>query len=116
MPTEPKLPEWITSRTGAKHLASGDLRARVKRTCTIDGWNAHVWRNDEPLAAGWVFCSTDFLDGKIIGEEIARAICETIIREALRADEAEARVAELEIEIFNMRTPISSLHADGRSR
>lgn len=101
--TKIKLPDWTGDTCTKELLEAGDLRAM--RTCdrTLDAldadgltlndceWNADVWRQSD---GAFLFRSDEHY-GEIIGRDMARAMCEVMIKLAMRADAAEKRVADL---------------------
>lgn len=104
--TEPTLPDWAGDKRTEGLLIVGNLHAIVGCNRSADSmvqndlipdeceWSVDIWREHDQANDGWLFRSQDH-DGEIIGGDMARAICEAVIRQALLADAAEAKLDEV---------------------
>lgn len=120
---ELKLPDWTGGRRDLCKLDgpwSAECKCRTTAQCLADDglhaddvpWDALVYRAGDYETA---FFSDDHV-GEIIGGDMARAICEAVIRQALRADAAEERVRGLLCEDCLDGVPLSAdrrYHVDG---
>lgn len=103
MTTEPKLPEWDGDPAARKSdLRVGPYSAKIV-PLGDNRWSAHVHTVNEGGYFDVTLLNTA-PRGAIIGAATARALCELIIRQALRADAAEAKLTDLVVSTANLGT------------
>ncbi len=96
MTTDPKLPAWTGDLDRHCNLAAGHYRAKVVRQTGTGGRRSvRVEQRDEAGRVVKVLLCSISHPCVFIDSDTGRAVCEQIIRQALRADEAEAKIHDL---------------------
>lgn len=123
MKTIPKLPAWTGDMEEDCTLTVGNLMGRAEclepvtvqkgdgERWHVDYWYCAVCRIDGSGKVVSEVYQSAAAEGAIIRGDMARAICERIIREAMRADEAEKLATEL-YEVIAEASPVISKLAE----